>query len=91
MVELEASSPVAELQDTGTDRNRVLCKPSGASRLTIKGEQKSGHFRECSVVAGKLVEFVFDSVAQDLLYGRAAFGGGLEVVLQPDGQARGRA
>ena len=28
---LEASAPVLGLQDTGTDRNRVLCKPSGAS------------------------------------------------------------
>ena len=31
------------LQDTGTDRNRVLCEPSGASRLTIRAEQKTGH------------------------------------------------
>ena len=43
VVELEASPPVAGLQDTGTDRNRVSCKPSGTNRLTIKGEQKSGH------------------------------------------------
>lgn len=40
---LEASAPVLGLQDTGTDRNRVLCKPSGASRPTIRAEQKSGH------------------------------------------------
>ena len=40
---LEAPPPVAGLQDVGTDRSRVLCKSSGASRLTIKGEQKSGH------------------------------------------------
>ena len=33
---LEASAPVLGLQDTGTDRNRVLCKPSGASRPTIR-------------------------------------------------------
>ena len=46
VVELEASPPVTGLQDTGTDRNRVSCKPSGTSRLTIKGEQKSGHFRQ---------------------------------------------
>ena len=46
VVELEASPPVAGLQDIGTDRNRVSCKPSGTSRLTIKGEQKSGHFRQ---------------------------------------------
>ena len=31
------------LQDTGTDRNRVLREPSGASRLTIRAEQKTGH------------------------------------------------
>lgn len=31
------------LQDTGTDRNRVLREPSGASRRTIRAEQKSGH------------------------------------------------
>lgn len=43
VVELEASAPVLGLQDTGTDRNRVLCKPSGASRSTIRAEQKSGH------------------------------------------------
>ena len=41
--ELEASAPVLGLQDTGTDRNRVLCKPSGANRPTIRAEQKSGH------------------------------------------------
>lgn len=40
---LEASAPVLGLQDTGTDRNRVSCKPSGASRPTIRAEQKSGH------------------------------------------------
>ena len=45
VVELEASAPVLGLQDTGTDRNRVLCKPSGASRPTIRAEQKSGHNR----------------------------------------------
>lgn len=43
VVELEASAPVLGLQDTGTDRNRVSCKPSGASRPTIRAEQKSGH------------------------------------------------
>ena len=37
----EASAPVLGLQDTGTDRNRVLCKPSGANRPTIRAEQKS--------------------------------------------------
>lgn len=40
---LEASAPALGPQDTGTDRNRVLCKPSGASRPTIRAEQKSGH------------------------------------------------
>ena len=43
-----------------------------------------------SVVAGESVEFVFDGVAQDLLHGRAVFGGGdFEAVLQTDGQAQG--
>ena len=40
VVELEASAPVLGLQDTGTDRNRVLCKPSGASRPHYKGGTK---------------------------------------------------
>ena len=40
---LEASAPVLGLQGTGTDRNRVSCKPGGASRPTIETEQKSGH------------------------------------------------
>ena len=39
----EASAPAPGLQDTGTDRNRVLREPSGASRPTIRAEQKSGH------------------------------------------------
>lgn len=39
----EASAPAPGLQDTGTDRNRVLREPSGASRTTIRAEQKSGH------------------------------------------------
>ena len=43
VVELEASPPVAGLQDTGTDRNRVLCRPSGTSRLIMKAEKKSVH------------------------------------------------
>ena len=46
---LEASAPVLGLQDTGTDRNRVLCKPSGASRPTIRAEQKSGHINRTDV------------------------------------------
>ena len=48
---LEASAPVLGLQDTGTDRNRVSCKPSGASRPTIRAEQKSGHI---TVVSSRL-------------------------------------
>ena len=51
VVELEASAPVLGLRDTGTDRNRVLCKPSGASRPTIRAEQKSGHINESRVLA----------------------------------------
>lgn len=43
VVELEAAAPVLGLQDTGSGGNRVLCKPSGTSRLTIRAEQKSGH------------------------------------------------
>lgn len=45
VVELEATAPIPGLQDTGTGRNRVPSKPSGASRLTINVEQKPGHFR----------------------------------------------
>ena len=36
----EASAPVLGPQDTGTDRNRVLREPNGASRPTIRAEQK---------------------------------------------------
>ena len=39
----EPATPVLGLQDTGTDRNRVLREPSGASCLTIRAEQKTGH------------------------------------------------
>ncbi len=39
----EPATPVLGLQDTGTDRNRVLREPSGASRPTIRAEQKTGH------------------------------------------------
>lgn len=35
----EPAAPVLGLQDTGTDRNRVLREPSGASRLTIRAER----------------------------------------------------
>ena len=45
----EASALVLGLQDTRTDRNRVLCKPSGANRPTIRAEQKSGHIMLLSV------------------------------------------
>ena len=41
----QTAAPVLGLQDTGTDRNRVLCKPSGANRPTIRAEQKSGHIK----------------------------------------------
>ena len=44
VVELEALAPVPGLQDTGSGGNRVLSTSSGASRLTIRAEQKSGHF-----------------------------------------------
>ena len=39
----ESSAPALGPQDTGTDRNRVSYKPSGASRPAIGTEQKSGH------------------------------------------------
>lgn len=39
----EPAAPILGLQDTGTDRNRVLREPSGASRPTIRAEQKTGH------------------------------------------------
>ena len=35
----EPATPVLGLQDTGTDRNRVLREPSGASRPTIRAER----------------------------------------------------
>lgn len=41
---LEAAAPVPGPQDTAGGGNRVPCKPSGTSRLTIRAEQKSGHF-----------------------------------------------
>lgn len=50
--EPEAPAPALGPQDTGTDRNRVLREPNGASRPTIRAEQKkTGHiiqFRYCS-------------------------------------------
>ena len=46
VVELEAAPPVPGLQDTRSGGNRVSCKPSGTSRLTIRAEQKSSHFNK---------------------------------------------
>ena len=40
---LEAAAPILGLQDTESSGNRVLCKPGGASRLTIRAG-KTGHF-----------------------------------------------
>lgn len=51
VVELETAAPVIELQDTGSGGNRVLYESSGASRLTIRAEQKSGHFRQPAPVS----------------------------------------
>lgn len=44
MAELETAAPVPGLRDTGSGGNRVSYESSGASRLTIKAEQKPGHF-----------------------------------------------
>ena len=44
VVELEAPAPVPGLQDTRSGGNRVSSTSSGTSRLTIRAEQKSGHF-----------------------------------------------
>ena len=41
---LEAPAPVPGLQDTRSGGNRVLSTSSGTNRLTIREEQKSGHF-----------------------------------------------
>ena len=41
---LEAPAPVPGLQDTRSGGNRVLSTSSGTSRLTVRAEQKSGHF-----------------------------------------------
>ena len=46
---LEAPAPVPGLQDTRSGGNRVLSTSSGTSRLTIRAEQKSGHFMTWSV------------------------------------------
>ncbi|MDU5850822.1 MAG: hypothetical protein E6Z42_07675, partial [Bifidobacterium bifidum] len=49
VVELEAPAPVPGLQDTRSGGNRVSSTSSGTSRLTIRTEQKSGHFIHFSV------------------------------------------
>lgn len=41
---LEAPAPVLGLRDTRSGGNRVLSTSSGTSRLTVRAEQKSGHF-----------------------------------------------
>ena len=45
---LEATAPVPGLQDTGSGGNRVSYEPSGTSRLTVRAEQKTGHFISCA-------------------------------------------
>ena len=47
---LEAPAPVPGLQDTAGGGNRVLSTSSGTSRLTVRTEQKSGHFNNQTVV-----------------------------------------
>ena len=46
----EASAPALGLQDTGTDRNRVLREPNGASRPTIRAEQKNRPYHPVSLL-----------------------------------------
>ena len=60
---LEASAPALGPQDTGTDRNRVSCKPSGASRPTIRAEQKSGHIAKAQqwIAEGSHDDFILHS------------------------------
>ena len=60
---LEASAPALGPQDTGTDRNRVSCKPSGASRPTIRAEQKSGHIAKAQqwIAEGSRDDFILHS------------------------------
>ena len=67
---LEASAPVLGLQDTGTARNRVLCKPSGASRPTIRAEQKSGHIKSTPPTA-RCGAFCVEYLLRDLPYERS--------------------
>lgn len=54
VAELEAAAPAPGPQDTAGGENRVLCKPSGTSRLTIRAEQKSGHFIALSQLLGDI-------------------------------------
>ena len=46
---LEAPAPVPGLQGTRSGGNRVLSTSSGTNRLTVRAEQKSGHFMTWSV------------------------------------------
>ena len=74
VVELETAAPVHGLQDTGSGGNRVLYESSGASRLTIRAEQKPGHFswnKEQDLVlsrrgAGPFVDVFTDSLGSSL-------------------------
>ena len=73
-MELETAAPVHGLQDTGSGGNRVLYESSGASRLTIRAEQKPGHFswnKEQDLVllrrrAGPFVDVFTDSLGSSL-------------------------
>ena len=60
---LEESALALGPQDTGTDRNRVLCRPSGASRPTIRAEQKSGHIAKAQqwIAEGSRDDFILHS------------------------------
>ena len=51
---LEAPAPVPGLQGTRSGGNRVLSTSSGTSRLTIRAEQKSGHFIALSQLLGDI-------------------------------------
>ena len=54
VVELEAPAPVPGLQDTRSGGNRVSSTSSGTNRLTIRAEQKSGHFIALSQLLGDI-------------------------------------
>ena len=51
---LEAPAPVPGLQDTRSGGNRVSSTSSGTNRLTIRAEQKSGHFIALSQLLGDI-------------------------------------